>query len=96
MLESRNLNFLKTISLNKYSLSPTEKTKNDYNQKRKNKTLFLKPRINLSFSKEKIKDKTKNYFINLKQIKIKVYSNKNKQKIPLLNISSNLEKNNII
>ena len=93
MLESRNLNFLKTISLNKYSLSPTEKTKNDYNQKRKNKTLFLKPRINLSFSKEKIKDKTKNYFINLKQIKIKVYSNKNKQKIPLLNISSNLEKN---
>ena len=90
MLKKRNLNFLKNIPLYKYSNINTEETKNDLNN---NNIIFLKQRINLSFSKE-IKNKKRSDFINIKQIKIKekAYSNKKKPKIPILNISRNFNK----
>ena len=95
MLKKRKLKLLRNIPCNKYSYINTEETKNDDNQKGNNKILILKPKMNLSFSKGKIKDKKKNDFINIKQVKIKHFSNKKKQIIPLLNISSNFFNNAI-
>ena len=96
MLKLRKIKFFGNIPLYKYSNINTEETKNDCNKKENNKVLLLKPRINLSFSKE-IKRKKKSEFVNIKQIKIKGKANSNqknqKLKIPLLNISiSNFDK----
>ena len=101
MIKNRNLKLFNNITFKNYSNINTETSKNDDNKREKNKLIFLRPRINLSFSKGKIKENKSNKYINMKQINIKTFSKNKKQKLKLLNISSNLnkeikiEKNNI-
>ena len=101
MIINRNLKLFNNITFKNYSNINTETSKNDDNKREKNKLIFLRPRINLSFSKGKIKENKSNKYINMKQINIKTFSKNKKQKLKLLNISNNLnkeikiEKNNI-
>ena len=101
MIKNRNLKLFNNITFKNYSNINTETSKNDDNKREKNKLIFLRPRINLSFSKGKIKENKSNKYINMKQINIKTFSKNKKPKFKLLNISINLnkeikiEKNNI-
>ena len=92
MIKNRNLKLFNNITFKNYSNINTETSKNDDNKREKNKLIFLRPRINLSFSKGKIKENKSNKYINMKQINIKTFSKNKKPKFKLLNISSNLNK----